>query len=152
MKVLTFAWRLFQDRIPTMDALVKRGVTLLNDGDSLCVLCKSHPETATHLFSSCNFSYSVWQLIYNWLGITSALPFSPINHYSSFLGLAKDRKRWKLWSIIWITTIWVLWLARNDFVFNNTKPSLHQILNSIKVKSWLWTNAHLEKEPIHFDD
>ncbi|KAF1871554.1 hypothetical protein Lal_00020348 [Lupinus albus] len=92
-----------------MDALVKRGVPLLNDGDSLCVLCKSHPETATHLFSSCNFSYSVWQLIYNWL-------------------------------------------ARNDFVFNNTKPSLHQILNSIKVKSWFWTKAQLGKEPIHFDD
>ncbi|KAF1877735.1 hypothetical protein Lal_00038044 [Lupinus albus] len=45
LKVLSFAWRLFQDRIPTMDALVKRGVHFLNESASLCVFCKSQQES-----------------------------------------------------------------------------------------------------------
>ncbi|KAF1882457.1 hypothetical protein Lal_00039105 [Lupinus albus] len=108
LKVLSFAWRLFQDRIPTMDALVKRGVPLINDSASLCVFCKSHQEFVTHLFSSCDFSYALWQLMYNWLNVSLAIPLTPIHHFTSFLGLIKNRKSWKLWSIIWFAIIWAL--------------------------------------------
>ncbi|KAF1864335.1 hypothetical protein Lal_00021991, partial [Lupinus albus] len=33
LKVLTFVWRLFQDKIPTKDALLKRGITMQEGGD-----------------------------------------------------------------------------------------------------------------------
>ncbi|KAF1869955.1 hypothetical protein Lal_00017533 [Lupinus albus] len=59
LKVLTFAWRLFQDRIATKDALLKRDISVNNGGDLLCVFCKESPESTNHLFSSCTFSYSV---------------------------------------------------------------------------------------------
>ncbi|KAF1866509.1 hypothetical protein Lal_00017892 [Lupinus albus] len=59
LKVLTFAWRLFQDIIPTKDVLLKRGIPLNNGGDLHCVFCNDNPETANHLFSSCKLSYSV---------------------------------------------------------------------------------------------
>ncbi|KAF1891499.1 hypothetical protein Lal_00012388 [Lupinus albus] len=95
---------------------------------------------------------NVWQSIFNWLGISFALPLSPITHYSSFLGVAKNKKCWKTWSIIWLATMWALWLARNDVVFNNSKPTILQILNSVKVKSWLWTKAQHEKDHIPFQD
>ncbi|KAF1893871.1 hypothetical protein Lal_00002411 [Lupinus albus] len=117
LKVLSFAWRLFQDRIPTMYALVKRGVHFLNESASLL-----------------------------------ALPLVPIHHFSSFLGLAKNRKCWKLWNVIWLATIWALWLARNDIVFNNAQPSIHKILNSSKVNSWLWVKAQHGKDNILFTD
>ncbi|KAF1888616.1 hypothetical protein Lal_00011390 [Lupinus albus] len=56
LKVLTFAWRLFQDRIPTKDALLKRGIPLNNGGDLHFVFCNDTPETANHLFSTCKLS------------------------------------------------------------------------------------------------
>ncbi|KAE9591868.1 putative reverse transcriptase zinc-binding domain-containing protein [Lupinus albus] len=47
-KVLTFVWRLFQDIIPTKDALSKRGVPLLTNSGLLCSFCNDHSETSTH--------------------------------------------------------------------------------------------------------
>ncbi|KAF1871660.1 hypothetical protein Lal_00020454 [Lupinus albus] len=94
----------------------------------------------------------VWQLIYNWMNIYVALPLSPSTNYSIFFGLVKTRKSWKLWSIILHATIWALWLARNDIVFNKANLSLQQILNSVKVKSWLWTKTHHGQEHLLFPD
>ncbi|KAF1888790.1 hypothetical protein Lal_00036832 [Lupinus albus] len=139
LKVLTFAWRLFQDRIPTKDALHKRDIPLNNGGDLHCVFCNDTPETANHLFSNCKLSYSIWQLLYNWLNISVALPLTPINHFTHHLGMMHNRKRWKVWSVVWLATIWALWLTRNDIIFNNVTISSHKILDYAKVKVWLWT-------------
>ncbi|KAF1861604.1 hypothetical protein Lal_00025987 [Lupinus albus] len=92
LKVLTFVWRLFQDKIHTKEALLKRGITLHDGGGSLCVFCNKYPESATHLFSTCSISYSVWQHIYRWLNICVVLPFFSYTYYSLFLGLVKTRK------------------------------------------------------------
>ncbi|KAF1860863.1 hypothetical protein Lal_00000277 [Lupinus albus] len=62
-KVITFVWRLFQDRIPTKDALIRRGISLLNGGGNLCSFCNDHLESTHHLFSTCTFTYYIWQLI-----------------------------------------------------------------------------------------
>ncbi|KAF1869045.1 hypothetical protein Lal_00048325 [Lupinus albus] len=68
----------FNTIIPTKDAILKRGIPLNNGGDLHCVFCNDTPETANHLFSTCKLSYSVWQLLYNWLNI-SVLPPSIIS-------------------------------------------------------------------------
>ncbi|KAF1896371.1 hypothetical protein Lal_00034069 [Lupinus albus] len=40
--------------------------------------------------------------------------------------------------VIWLAIIWAIWLSRNDLIFNNVTPSPQQILDSAKVKLWLW--------------
>ncbi|KAF1894861.1 hypothetical protein Lal_00022355 [Lupinus albus] len=152
LKVISFAWRLFQNRIPTKDALLKRGVPLTNGGGLSCAFCNDHPESTNHLFSSCNLSYSVWQLIYKWLNISIVLPLNPSDHFTHHLGLVKNRKCWKTWSVILIATIWALWLARNDLIFNNINPSINKILDSAKVKSWLWIKTQLGMTFLLYDD
>ncbi|KAF1875063.1 hypothetical protein Lal_00007679 [Lupinus albus] len=141
LKVLSFAWRLFQNRIPTNDTLFRRGFSSSDGGGTLCPFCNEHPESTDHLFSSCSLSYLVWQMIYKWLGITVVLPNTHSHHLSYHLGLVKDRKSWKFWSVIWFATIWAIWLSRNDFIFNNVNRSLLHILDSAKVKSWLWIKS-----------
>ncbi|KAF1871919.1 hypothetical protein Lal_00012136 [Lupinus albus] len=59
LKVTTFAWRLFQDRIPTKDALLRRGFSSSDGGGILCSFCNEHPEFTHHLFPSCSLTYSV---------------------------------------------------------------------------------------------
>ncbi|KAF1867673.1 hypothetical protein Lal_00050106 [Lupinus albus] len=108
LKVTCFAWRLFQDRIPTKDALSRRGVTTIGIDDILCSFCREHSESSHHLFSSCSFTFLVWQLVYNWLGISV------------------------------LATVWAIWLSRNDLIFNSNLNTPQQILDSARVKSWIW--------------
>ncbi|KAF1891244.1 hypothetical protein Lal_00001386 [Lupinus albus] len=65
-------------------------------------------ESTHYLFSSYTLTYSVWQLIYKWLGFSVALPLDPIQHFSNHLGLVKDKKCCKIWSVIWFATIWAI--------------------------------------------
>ncbi|KAF1871848.1 hypothetical protein Lal_00020643, partial [Lupinus albus] len=107
LKVTSFAWRLFMDRIPTKDALSRRGVLPTDANDTLCSFCHKNPESSNHLFSSCSFSYL-------------------------------DKKSCKFWSVVWLATVWAIWLSRNDLIFNNTSITPQHILESARVKSWLW--------------
>ncbi|GAU10160.1 hypothetical protein TSUD_418630, partial [Trifolium subterraneum] len=52
-KVAVFSWQLLQHRLPTRQYLWHRGV--IGDASaSMCVLCGLGPESADHLFGSCN--------------------------------------------------------------------------------------------------
>ncbi|KAF1883296.1 hypothetical protein Lal_00030404 [Lupinus albus] len=92
--------------IAIKDALLKRGFSFNNSGDLLCIFY-----------------------------LPIALPLSSISHYSHHLGMVKNRKHWKAWSVIWLATVWALWLVRNDIVFNMKTTSINNILNSAKVKA-----------------
>ncbi|KAF1898557.1 hypothetical protein Lal_00023559 [Lupinus albus] len=138
LKVINFVWRLFQNRIPTKEALLKRGVTFSNGGGTTCPMWNDSTESTMHLFSSCSIPYSIWQVIYKWLNISVVLPLEPINHFLHDSGMVKDSKSRKVWNIIWLATVCALWLSRNDFIFNNVRHSLTQILESERVFGWIW--------------
>ncbi|KAF1895639.1 hypothetical protein Lal_00041920 [Lupinus albus] len=56
LKVRSFVWRLFQDRIPYKDALIHRGVCLTSNDGTLCSFCNDDMEPTEHLFSSCHLT------------------------------------------------------------------------------------------------
>ncbi|XP_021992095.1 uncharacterized protein LOC110888906 [Helianthus annuus] len=60
MKCNFFVWRASLNRIPTLDALRRRGI---NVGDGLCPLCKTENETVEHIFTSCITVAVLWQKI-----------------------------------------------------------------------------------------
>ncbi|KAF1890936.1 hypothetical protein Lal_00037507 [Lupinus albus] len=145
-KVISLAWRLFYDRLPTKDALSKRGVLSLTNGDMFCSYCKDESKSSTHLFSSCSISYSAWQLLYKWLGFDVVLPLNPILHYLNHLGLVSTSKCWKAWSSIWLAIVWVIWRHRNDIIFNNARRNINVILDNSRVTAWLWFKSIMGKE------
>jgi len=53
LKVLLFAWKLFQNRLPTKDNLLRRQV--LHSNNIACVGGCGSPETAEHLLLGCDF-------------------------------------------------------------------------------------------------
>jgi len=63
LKVVVFAWRLFRDRLPTKDNLLRRGV--INHDSRTCVAGCDFVESSSHLFLHCNIFGSVWHLIYS---------------------------------------------------------------------------------------
>ncbi|KAF1863808.1 hypothetical protein Lal_00030918 [Lupinus albus] len=105
LKVTSFAWILFMDRIPTKDALSRRGILPTDANHTLCSFCHEKPESSNHLFSSWSFTYLVWQLVYKWLDISVALHHNTHILFLNHMGLIKDKKSCKFWSVVWLTTV-----------------------------------------------
>ncbi|KAL4195151.1 hypothetical protein AMTRI_Chr05g63140 [Amborella trichopoda] len=55
-KVQIFIWLAAQDRIPTIDNLIKRGKIIPN----VCIFCKDDGEPGAHLFIHCSFTTRFW--------------------------------------------------------------------------------------------
>lgn len=71
LKVSSFAWRLFRERLATKDNLARRRV--LHTDDTMCMGDCGVLETADHLLFSCDTFGSVWSFVLQWLGYLSSL-------------------------------------------------------------------------------
>ncbi|KAJ0941282.1 putative reverse transcriptase zinc-binding domain-containing protein [Helianthus annuus] len=130
-----FVWRAELDRIPTSDALAKRGVVV---GDGLCPLCKDVSESVEHLFTSCYFSVVLWQKISRWVRLPPIFAFS----FRDLLELhkaeyVKAADRVAIQGII-IVSCWCLWQARNKAIFSESEPKVDKVFNEIKSLGFLW--------------
>jgi len=79
--VLTTAWRILWDRLPTRTNLIRREVevTSLN-----CVLCQASEESAQHLFLECTFAQQVWSLCLKWIAILFVQHKDMKHHFERF--------------------------------------------------------------------
>nr|KYP60907.1 hypothetical protein KK1_023327 [Cajanus cajan] len=136
-KASCFAWRLMLDRIPTKVNLAKRN--LLLSSDSGCVWSNQGLDTSCHIFFECSFAYQVWMLCLEWCGLFAAHQNNFISHFEHFLGLlscvAKNQYKW---AMIWLASIWSIWLSRNEVVFTNKFTSPKHLVELIKLRSWKW--------------
>ena len=105
LKVVLCVWRLFRDRLPTKDNLLRQGVI---DNDScLCVSGCGFMETSSHLFLHCNHFGFVWYLIYRWIGVSMVSPLQVAHHFHLFSFLAGASKaRRSFIQVIWFATMW----------------------------------------------
>jgi len=71
-KVSIFAWRLLRDRLPTKNNLVRRRV--LQSTNIMYIAGCGCSETAEHLFIGCNIFGSIWNMAWQWVGITYVSP------------------------------------------------------------------------------
>jgi len=79
--VLITAWRALIDRIPTREALVRRGVQMES---IVCVLCQIKEKSSQHLFVECMYAQRVWSLCQKWLGIMLVQNKGIKSHFESF--------------------------------------------------------------------
>jgi hypothetical protein len=60
---------------------------------------------------------------------------------------SKNKKEKEGISLIWNAYLWVLWKARNDFVFNSKVIVWDDIVEEIKIVSWQWFIGRAAKTP-----
>ena len=132
LKVVLFGWRLFRDRLPTKDNLIRCGVIAVEE--RLCVGGCGMLETSSHLLLHCRTFGEVWHFIHNWLGVCSVLPNAPADHFLQFNSIGGNC--FKVWMsilhLIWYATIWEIWKEINNMLFNDKECSIPQIMNKIK--------------------
>lgn len=84
------------------------------------VFCDLGEETPINIFLHCNVVDRVWKK-----GHEVVLDFNFITPYNLFVDLAcwveevRFCKLRKGLLLIWHTSLWIIWRARNDFIFNN---------------------------------
>jgi hypothetical protein len=115
LKVKIFAWYLRKGVVLTKDNLVKWSWY----GSPQCVFCQ-HNETIKHLFFKCNFARSIWSVIQ--MASNLYPPSDVANMFGNWLwGI--DNKYRILISVGAQALIWLLWLCRNDLIFNGKNYS-----------------------------
>ena len=113
LKVVIFAWRLFRDRLPTKDNLLRRGV-IPHDSRTYVAGCDC-VESSSHLFLHCTTFGSVWHLIYNWIGVLVTNPLYVPNHFHQFgFSGGLGRKRRSILQVILFATVWEIWKEYNN--------------------------------------
>ncbi|XP_022001679.1 uncharacterized protein LOC110899108 [Helianthus annuus] len=135
LKCKILVWRALLNRVPTVVELIKRGVNIL---DTACSLCHSDLETALHLFTGCIFSHEVWFRIERWCRLNHTFIFdvTDLIRVLESTSMSKDNKH-ILRGIVY-TFMWVLWIERNDRIFNDKKRSPIQIVENIKSTTYFW--------------
>ncbi|KAL8530201.1 hypothetical protein ACS0TY_007312 [Phlomoides rotata] len=137
-KATIIVWKSFRERLATVDNLCTRGMEF-SDEEALCPLCRAVPESNKHILFGCTFTVSIWKLICSWCQVPRLLCVDPIANFLQFCGLMGRKNRARVAATIWIGTVWSIWNARNNLVFNKVLPSAGKIAVEIKllIRSWL---------------
>jgi len=123
-KLSTLAWRIFHLKLPTDDALRKRGFYLT----SACLLCDTlHcEETLDHLFLHCSFAQRSWSWIMSLFN--TSLAFSTWQQFwHSIFSKRFSPQIYNLWMVACLMMIFLIWKARNKLRFDDVKPVFSQI-------------------------
>ncbi|GKU93781.1 hypothetical protein SLEP1_g7347 [Rubroshorea leprosula] len=148
LKISAFAWRALQNRIPTKENLLKRGMIEETTGTK-CTLCGEKIETASHILFSCLVSWKVWCLCYDWWGIKTATQEDGWNHLRQHMGLISIGRTKQAWSTIWFFSVWSIWLWRNALIFKGETQRIEQVIDHIKAHSYTWIKARLTPDLPH---
>jgi hypothetical protein len=149
--VVAFSWQLLHDRLPTRDNLVLRHVIQQAGSDGNCVWCDGGGESSSsHLFLHCNVALKVWYAIFNWLGVVIVMPPNLFILFECLSETASSKKGKNCFRLVWHSVIWVIWLARNNVIFNNVIKEPLEIIEDDKVISWKWSAVRLKILPCLF--
>ena len=134
-RALTFAWRLLWDRLPTKVNLSRRQVEIDTE---LCPFCQSQPETASHLFFTCDKVLPLWWESNSWVKEHRVLHCRPMDNFlqhSSIVGRMATNRRWKIW---WLAATKSIWKLRDDMVFHNQTFVISKLVDNAIFLTWSW--------------
>ncbi|KAI8522859.1 hypothetical protein RHMOL_Rhmol13G0029600 [Rhododendron molle] len=64
----------------------------------------------------------------------------------------KCQHNYDYWEVTFFATLWSLWLASNDLVFNNVSRSASEVGDQIKTRVAMWMKAKFEIKVYSVED
>lgn len=118
-------WLMALNKSPTRDRLLKWGI--ITDGS--CLLCNNAPESRSHLFFDCSFSWPIWLNSLRTLRFTSSRCWEEIiEDLRTFRGTRAART---ILLIAWQATIYALWNERNCRLHRQLYRTTHSLSGEI---------------------
>ncbi|XP_058760910.1 uncharacterized protein LOC131634280 [Vicia villosa] len=139
-KIKAFGWRFFVNRLPFKDLLLVRDI-VLSPENLKCVFCGIDPENREHSFLKCKGVEVVWREISSWIG----KPWRVIEEeckacFMDWYSVCKKNKvKVNKLGVVWIATMWILWISRNGICFWNEVWDVNNTLWKIKSLLWKWS-------------
>ena len=146
MKVVVFSWKALHNRIPTKDNLRIRNV-LSPETSTICMWCGRVDESVVHLFLHCDLAMGVWWKVMRWWNFSFVTPLNLFVHWAVWNGVETRKKLKKVLRLVWHATVWVLWTARNNRIFNHEVRGTDDLVEEIKLLSWRWALHRLQLSP-----
>ncbi|XP_019238100.1 PREDICTED: uncharacterized protein LOC109218205 [Nicotiana attenuata] len=126
-KVMFAMWLIIQERMMTIDRLIKRNINV----DPICIFCGIHPETHAHLFCECTVTTGLWAEIFNWLHIQ--MQIKTWDHLVSWF-VEKTKKKFvegQLLRLVLAETLYSIWTKRNHRIFDKVNRDSKSIIREI---------------------
>lgn len=126
-KINIFFCLLLQNKILTLDNLMRRGFQLVNR----CFLCLDDSESILHLSLHCPFTSNIWSIILNlqsidWVFLEKVEDFFTQWKFPSSNPILKN-----LWSLLLPFVSWQVWKERNNHIFRNVTCSFEIVFEKI---------------------
>lgn len=120
-KIRVFLRKLANGGIPTNARLSNRGWK----GFTQCNYCSNETEDDIHIFFKCNFTNQVWWQVKHIIGIMA----NPNIIAKLIIKSSYSKKRESYWwkSTMIFTTLWFIWFARYQRIFNRTFINPHSL-------------------------
>ncbi|GLT59682.1 hypothetical protein SLA2020_324880 [Shorea laevis] len=109
----------------------------------MCSWCSTEEESLDHLFFKCLYSWKIWTYCYTWWNFSLAAQVNVQRHYEQHMGLIQKKELKEAWRMIWLTTIWTVWVWRNQKVFGKEQNNEEEVRELIKHRSFYWLKAKL---------
>jgi zinc-binding in reverse transcriptase len=129
-RVLTFTWLMLNNKILTVNNLVKRGMQIPN----MCHLCRSHQESVTRIFQKCPFSINLRNYVLQTMHSASSDLYQTAQTKQLLLGHQHDR----FWQRMEICSIFVIWRQRCRRIFTGKSQDIVQTTREIfsEMRNW----------------
>ncbi|XP_058784513.1 uncharacterized protein LOC131659323 [Vicia villosa] len=146
-KIKAFGWRLFLDRLPTVDGLVYRGMPFSIE-NSKCVLCGIDSEDRDHFFFGCLVGTKIWSDIAFRIGKRGLMENECLPHFMEWHLFFRSRKiKVSKLDVVWLATVWSFWLLRNEVRFRKEAWSINNTVWNIKFLVWKWSFCGMITHP-----
>ncbi|XP_058755974.1 uncharacterized protein LOC131629195 [Vicia villosa] len=137
-RILIFGWRLIWNRLPTKVELAKRGI-LVNPSEIRCPFCLNFEEDLNHLFFECSFTNRWWSNFLYWLHLIDDSAVDSIVGRLCWMEKHCDKVggvglKWFLGLVF----CWIVWIGRNEAIFNGMDVKSFDGLSRMKALSWEW--------------
>lgn len=141
-KINIFGWRMLLNRLPTKDALIRRGINVDNPG---CIFCGSSGESMDHILTGCGFTNELWNAIEIWCRLPPMVVFSSKDLVFLHTHVKGSSVRKVLIQSVILVACWVIWKSRNNMIFNNSKANITVMLKEVKTLGFLWVKNRFTK-------
>ncbi|KAF5812776.1 putative reverse transcriptase zinc-binding domain-containing protein [Helianthus annuus] len=129
-------WRVLIDRIASRENLIKRGVQL---DDEFCPRCGLSLESRDHIFLSCIWARCIWWNVLAWVRIKYPVEVYSFREFLDYVNQCPGSKVWKhIIQLIILATVWRIWNARNEKVFEGRFIPINTSVDLIKEDSFVW--------------
>src|SRR4051812_36978775 len=88
-------------------------------------------ESVLHLFDTCSFMDNIWRKVYGWIGSLGELNLEEFKSLFFKCEKVKNNLKRSIMLVIWLVSVWSLWLLRNNIIFNDVSPSFDKCMPAI---------------------